>query len=304
MSESAATRALRLLDLVPYLNSHPGVSVAEIAEEFAISRADVIKDLNLIFLCGLPGYTPLELIDISFDEESVNLHDPQNLGTPRRLTESEALSLRIALQALAELLPANHKDRTIISNLTAKMRSIFQSRIPDGALTYSSDRQRLTINNISQAISKNKQISIVYYNKSKDESKTRDIDPFRLIVEEKRVLLHAWCHLSGGLRSFDTANIESLEILDRPRMTSTEEKESGSKMATVRWINSQRSFAERYPSIARPGEPTNDFDFFQEEWLIRSAISYFDEIEVLEPADIRSVVAERCKRALELYSSH
>ena len=69
MVENAALRAIRLLDLVPYIVSHPGISIAELAKEFAISRDEVLKDLNLLFLCGLPGYTPLELIDISFDEE-------------------------------------------------------------------------------------------------------------------------------------------------------------------------------------------------------------------------------------------
>ena len=96
MVENAALRAIRLLDLVPYIVSHPGISIAELAREFSISRDEVLKDLNLLFLCGLPGYTPLELIDISFDEESVVIRDPQNLAAPRNLNESEALIARIA----------------------------------------------------------------------------------------------------------------------------------------------------------------------------------------------------------------
>ena len=105
MVENAALRAIRLLDLVPYIVSHPGISIAELAREFSISRDEVLKDLNLLFLCGLPGYTPLELIDISFDEESVVIRDPQNLAAPRNLNESEALIARIALAALEESAP-------------------------------------------------------------------------------------------------------------------------------------------------------------------------------------------------------
>ncbi len=102
MVENAALRAIRLLDLVPYIVAHPGISITELAKEFSISRDEVLKDLNLLFLCGLPGYTPLELIDISFDEESVVIRDPQNLAAPRNLNESEALIARIALAALEE----------------------------------------------------------------------------------------------------------------------------------------------------------------------------------------------------------
>jgi len=78
MVEGAAARALRLLDLVPYLVSHPGISVARLAEEFQVSKEEILKDLNLLFMCGLPGYTPLELIDISFDDDVVVVRDPQN----------------------------------------------------------------------------------------------------------------------------------------------------------------------------------------------------------------------------------
>ena len=49
----------RLLDLVPYLTSKPGVSLEEIATDFQTSKSNVIDDLNTLWMCGLPGYTPL-----------------------------------------------------------------------------------------------------------------------------------------------------------------------------------------------------------------------------------------------------
>ena len=299
MVENASVRALRLLDLVPYLTSHPGVSITKIAKEFEISRAEVIKDLNLIFLCGLPGYTPLELIDIAFDDESVSVYDPQNLGVPRRLTESEALSLRIALHALADVLPENHKDRAALKSLIEKISSIFQSEIPQGALTYKSDKEQINLSRINRAIADNKQISMSYFNKSKDERKIRVVDPVLLIVESGRASLQAWCHTSGGLRTFALENIESAEVLESQRLKVDAEGDFEAKYAKVNWIGSNRSFLKKYPSIQENG---TEIPFFQNEWLIRSAFSYFDDFELEEPKSLRGEILKRCKSALELYA--
>ena len=59
MAESAAARALRLIDLVPFLVSNPGVSVKETAAVFKVTVPELLKDLEILFMCGLPGYTAL-----------------------------------------------------------------------------------------------------------------------------------------------------------------------------------------------------------------------------------------------------
>ena len=57
----------RLLDLVPYLTSNQGVALEQIATDFQTDKSTIIDDLNTLWMCGLTGYTPLELIDLSFD---------------------------------------------------------------------------------------------------------------------------------------------------------------------------------------------------------------------------------------------
>jgi len=152
MAENAALRAIRLLDLVPYIVAHPGISITELAKEFSISRDEVLKDLNLLFLCGLPGYTPLELIDISFDEESVVIRDPQNLAAPRNLNESEALIARIALAALEESTPKTSAAYPQIIALREKIAEAFSSSIPASAITFTLDKERATLEAIENAI--------------------------------------------------------------------------------------------------------------------------------------------------------
>ena len=60
MAESAAIRALRAMDLIPYILENPGISISNLSEKFSVSEKQIESDLQLIFLCGLPGYTPYE----------------------------------------------------------------------------------------------------------------------------------------------------------------------------------------------------------------------------------------------------
>ena len=51
MSENAAERALRLLDLVPFVVNNQGITISELASRFSVTREEIVKDLNLLFLC-------------------------------------------------------------------------------------------------------------------------------------------------------------------------------------------------------------------------------------------------------------
>ncbi|MBJ7506181.1 MAG: protein pafC, partial [Candidatus Nanopelagicus sp.] len=58
MVDTAAVRALRSMDLIPYVLENPGVSIAELSARFSVTQAQIESDLQLVFMCGLPGYTP------------------------------------------------------------------------------------------------------------------------------------------------------------------------------------------------------------------------------------------------------
>ena len=64
---TARTDTARLLALIPYLRSHPGVAVTEVARVFGVSTDRVIADLKILWMVGLPGGMPDDLIDIDMD---------------------------------------------------------------------------------------------------------------------------------------------------------------------------------------------------------------------------------------------
>ena len=105
MSSPATTdRMTRLLALVPYLTARPqGVAVAEAARDFGVSERQLRSDLELLWMCGLPGYGPGDLIDLSFEGDRVRVTFTAGMVRPLRLTTDEAVALVVALRTLLEL---------------------------------------------------------------------------------------------------------------------------------------------------------------------------------------------------------
>ena len=86
---SPIAKTARLLDLVPFITTHQGISIKDLAKEFAITTEELLDDLNTLWMCGLPGYTPLELIDLSFESGYVSIRNAEILQKVRLLTKEE-----------------------------------------------------------------------------------------------------------------------------------------------------------------------------------------------------------------------
>ena len=303
MVEKAALRAIRLLDLVPYIVAHPGISITELAKEFSISRDEVLKDLNLLFLCGLPGYTPLELIDISFDEESVVIRDPQNLAAPRNLNESEALIARIALAALEESTPKTSAAYPQIIALREKIAKAFSSSIPASAITFTLDKERAMLEAIEGAIKQELDLEMTYNNVTKDSSSRRSITPISIIVEDKRTLVSAYCHSAKALRTFNLAQISEVSTKERSTRTDLERLEDSRGSSAEVIIKSEDSsfLSENASSLKELSKSCYQIDIFQPEWIVRSVLAGADSLELAKPLELRAEIAERANRALLAY---
>ncbi|MFZ9921612.1 MAG: WYL domain-containing protein [Candidatus Nanopelagicaceae bacterium] len=303
MVENAALRAIRLLDLVPYIVAHPGISITELAKVFSISRDEVLKDLNLLFLCGLPGYTPLELIDISFDEESVVIRDPQNLAAPRNLNESEALIARIALAALEESTPKTSAAYLQIIALREKIAEAFSSSIPASAITFTLDKERATVEAIENAIKQELDLEMTYNNVTKDSSSRRSITPISIIAEDKRTLVSAYCHSAKALRTFNLAQISEVSTKERSTRTDLERLEDsrGSSAEVIIKSEDSRFLSENASSLKELSKSCYQIDIFQPEWIVRSVLAGADSLELAKPLELRAEIAERANRALLAY---
>ncbi len=84
----------RMLAIVPYLVQHPGAELEEVAAAFGVAAADLRRDLDLLFLSGLPPYGPGDLIDVDVDEDGrIWISMADHFSRPLHLTRTEALAV-------------------------------------------------------------------------------------------------------------------------------------------------------------------------------------------------------------------
>ena len=114
-------RLPRLLALVPYLQAHNGIGIEEAAADFGISEDQLRRDLQLLWMCGLPGHGPGDLIDLSFEGDTISVVFDAGMSRPLRLTAEEALPLVVALRTLAEM--PGVTDRDAVERALAKVES-------------------------------------------------------------------------------------------------------------------------------------------------------------------------------------
>jgi proteasome accessory factor C len=94
IAPNTSQRLGRMLVVVPYLVQHPGSSLSEVAELFHAPADQLRRDLDLLFMSGLPPYGPGDLIDVEVDEDDrISIRMADHFARPLRLTRSEALAI-------------------------------------------------------------------------------------------------------------------------------------------------------------------------------------------------------------------
>jgi len=92
-SARTAERLARILAMVPWVIAHPGAQVDEVCRRFGYDRDDLVRDLNLVFVCGLPGYGPGDLMEAYLDDDEVVIDMADYFARPVKLTAVEALMM-------------------------------------------------------------------------------------------------------------------------------------------------------------------------------------------------------------------
>ena len=201
----AADRLPRLLALVPYLRTHPGADLAEVAAVFGVDVRQLNDDLNLLWVCGLPGGGPGDLIDFSFEGDTVTVVEAQTLDRPLKLTADEALALRVAARALADV--PGLAERDALESAQAKL-AFASGALPESAdvsappMQVALEPETKALATVRRALDERRQLELRYLVASRDEVTERTVDPMRLVSVDGRWYLEGWCHLAEAVRLF------------------------------------------------------------------------------------------------------
>jgi proteasome accessory factor C len=191
----------RLLALVPVPDRPPeGVAVAEAARDFGVSERQLRSDLELLWMCGLPGYGPGDLIDLSFEGDRVRVTFTAGMVRPLRLTTDEAVALVVALRTLLEL--PGLAEREAVSRALAKV-SAAAGHAADGSrpVAVSVDAREEALAVVRDGLERKRRLHLHYYVPTRDERTERTVDPMRLLLVDGKWYLEAWCRRSEACRA-------------------------------------------------------------------------------------------------------
>lgn len=303
-------RTERLLDLVPFLATHQGIPIEDLAREFGISTTQLTEDLYTLWMCGLPGYTALELMDLSFDTGFVSISNAETLARPRVLNRDEVLALILGMEALQrDTDPKNAQLGETIALLVLKLIGFLdasvQQRVQTGTPALSVERGV-----IEGAISSRGAVEISYYSISRDEVSKRVIHPLEFSTSKENDYILAFCELTNSYRTFKLGRIvEAVAVKDSKGMSpAITEPVEGEKFHIALNISSRlRDVVERFNlQIAPHGSisPTQlSVETFSADWAIREIMSFGGEVRLESPRDLRNSLQGRARRALAAYQS-
>jgi proteasome accessory factor C len=310
---------------VPYLLAHPGVPLAAAAADFGITERQLRRDLELLWMCGLPGYGPGDLVDLSFTGDTVTVTEDAGMRRPLRLTTAEATALLVALRTLGDL--PGMVDTDAVRRATAKIERAVGGA-PGGVAVDITPQEQATTAAVRAALEDGRALRIVYYTAGRDEVTRRTVDPMRMLLVEGRGYLEAWCRRAGAVRLFRLDRVDDVAVLDEPAAPPPEaapadvsagvfraRPEHGSAVLLLepwaRWV------AEYYPVdevVELPPDPTDEHHgeggrarvvlrYADPAWLVRLVLGLGGGARLLEPPELAAEVARRAQEALAATSA-
>jgi proteasome accessory factor C len=320
----ARDQVARLLALVPYIQARREVSLEQAATDFGVPASQIVKDLNVLWFCGLPGLGMGDLIEIDMEalegEGVIRLSNAGYLSRPLRLDSSEASALIVALRALRE--GGDDDVRPIVDRTLNKLEAAagdgaavaaqVDIRMPEQAGALNELRERLT-----RAVDQRRQVRLDYYVPTRDQSTERVVDPLRVVTAEGNAYLEAWCHVAEDQRLFRLDRISSAVVLEEPVEDHGDleprnladgifQPSTDDLLVTMTLEPSARWVAEYYPVEDRVEEPggrlTVRLRVGDPAWLTQLMLRLGASAQVTDPPDIADDVRRVAARALQNYA--
>jgi proteasome accessory factor C len=311
----ASTRLQRLLSVVPYIVRHPGVTLDEVARLFDADKSELVQDLNLLFVTGLPPYGPGDLIDVEIDQGRVWIRMADYFSRPVRLTRSEALAIYLRGKALAGA-PGLEEASALASALAKIEAGLGAEALGDlagrvevgGGGTVAED-----LDAIRTAVDRRERVDIEYYSAGRDEITTRRIDPEHVFSAMGNWYVVAWDQSSDAERLFRVDRIRAvrgtgegfqprgLAGQGRPLYTRTEQD----RPVRIRLGPGARWVAEYYEieSKREMDDGTLEVVLPTKElaWVAKLTLRLGGEAHIVEPPELLELVRRMAAETLALY---
>jgi len=309
---SASERVAGLLIILPWLMKRKRVRLSDVAKQFRMTEEDLVADLQMAAVCGVPPYTPDALVDVFIDEGWVIAEIPKLFSRPLRLTSAEMYAI-IAMVQAAQRLPGA-PSRSVLMSAVAKLIRI----APDAAempvvIDLPDDPQ---LQELQTAQQESLELRIEYFNPSRSETAQRTIRVGKIFSERGHWYVLADDEKSGAMRNFRVDRIRSIRRTGKVynqadvarRADSEADREwfgDGHDVVTVRVRGDATWIAEAYPVLSRTKNRDGSLDVTlhasSEHWLSRLLLRGGQNIELVSPSKFDGLQARTAKAVRAKY---
>jgi len=304
-----------MLVIVPYLVQHPGSELTEVAGLFDVPIDQLRRDLDLLFMSGLPPYGPGDLIEVDVDEDDrIWISMAAHFARPLRLSRSEALALYLrgtellgtaGMPVAPALASALDKLRTSLGPETLGDAERIEMADPGAPVE--------ALEPIREAARGRRRVGIDYFAHSSGEWSSRVIDPEEVFVALGHWYVAAWDVSVDAERLFRVDRIRrveptgegfaprGLEGAGRSLYTPTEDDVS----IRLRLAPAARWIAEYYATTGGQERPDGSLDISMPArslgWVARLLLRVGNDATVLEPPELTAQVTALARATLDRY---
>ncbi len=312
-----ANRLVRLLNMVPYFQANPRISYAKAAADLGVSVKQLRTDVDQLYVCGLPGYGPGDLIDFEYSDEIIIVTFSAGMDQPLRLTSTEATGLLIALRALSDI--PGVVDPAAARSAIAKIEEAAGTVLDDDAVAAEEEPAPIEAHAaaaVREAVRDCRAVSIEYYSASRDALSARVVDPIRVLLVGDHSYLEAWCREAEGVRLFRFDRIVDAHVLDEPAAapkpvaaapTNTALFDADPALPAVSLRIAPRAawMLEYFPMRVLAESPDGYYEaamtYAAEDWMVRLILGFGSDVTVLGPESLAGRVRDAAAAALAAY---
>lgn len=311
----SSTRLVRLLNMVPYFQVNPQVSYAKAANDLGVNRKQLEADINQLWICGMPGYTPGDLIDFELSDDTINVTFSAGIDRPLQLTSTEATGILMALRALAEI--PGVVDPAAARSAIAKIDSAAGTAEAGSAETAGATESAAAAA-VRQAVHDQRALRIEYFSASRDAQSTRVVDPIRAVLVGDQSYLEAWSREAEGVRLFRFDRILDATVLDEPSAppetavggpvnTALFDADPSLPAASLRIAPGAAWMLEYFPMRVVAELPDGHREvamtYAAEDWLVRQILGFGSDVAVLGPPAVVERMRRSADEALAAYAA-
>ena len=317
---ATSARLVRLLNMVPYFQANPRITYAEAAADLGVSVKQLRDDLNQLWMCGLPGYGPGDLIDFEFSGDTIEVTFSAGIDHPLRLTSPEATGVLVALRALVDV--PGMVDPQAARSAIAKIESA-AGRAGHGSEGAAVDEPAPVESEaaaaVRTAVRSDHALTLEYYSASHDILSSRVVDPIRVVLVGDHSYLEAWCRSAEGVRLFRFDRIVDARVLDEPAAPPPPAVQTGTDTslfdpdtadpalptATLRIERAASWMFDYYPlRVVREfedGACDAAMTYASDQWMARFVLGFGSAVRVLAPSALADRVQRAATAALDAY---